>query len=304
MMLSFKEITLEDRQWMDPLFQMGKRGSLDYNFTTCFVWRYIYNYHIARLGDYLILRSEPKDPTYLFPAGQGPLTPVIQAMAEDAKSLGAPLRFNTVLAGDKTRLEEAFPGKFEFTLSRDAADYIYETQSLATLSGKKLAAKRNHIHRFLDNHPTWQYEPIHRDNISDVQQMHMAWCLQAGCQSDGTLADSGLSDEYCAVEQALKHFYELRLSGGLIRAESRVIAFSMGDPLNEDTFLVHFEKAYSDIQGAYPMINQQFILHNCMDYAYVNREEDAGVEGLRHAKMSYHPHLLVEKYTAEQKEPI
>ena len=304
MMLSFKEVMLEDRQWMDQLFQMGKRGSLDYNFTTCFVWRYILNYHIARLDDYLILRSEPKNPTYLFPAGQGPLEPVIRAMAEDAKSVGFPLRFCAVLADDKARLEEAFPGKFEFTLSRDIADYVYETQALATLSGKKLAAKRNHIHRFLDNHPTWQYEPIDKNNMDDVQQMHMAWCLQAGCLKDGALLDSGLSDEYCAVEQALKHFDELGLSGGLIRAEGRVIAFSMGDPLNENTFLVHFEKAYSDIQGAYPMINQQFILHNCMNYTYVNREEDAGVEGLRHAKLSYNPLLLVEKYTAELKEPI
>ncbi len=297
MKLDYKEVALDDREWMDRLFAMGERGSLEYSFTTTFLWRHIYQFRIARMDDYLILKSEPKNPTYLFPAGQGPLDKVIEVLAEETRQLNTPLTFNTVLPGDKARLEAMYPGKFEFTLWRDGADYIYETQSLATLSGKKLAAKRNHIHRFLDNHPTWQYEELTDKNIDEARQMNLAWCLQAGCAEDGSL-----NDEYCAVEQAFRHFSELKLAGGLLRAEGRVVAFSIGDPLNEDTYLVHFEKAYADVQGAYPMINQQFVLHNCMDYPYVNREEDAGVPGLRHAKLSYNPHRLVEKYIATLKE--
>ena len=299
MRLDFKEVTLKDKEWVEPLLKMSERGSLEYNFTTCFVWRHIYGFHIARMEDYFLLRSAPKNPTYLFPAGQGPLDPVIRALNDDAKQAGATLVFNTVLPEAKAQLEELYPGKFEFEYYRDGADYIYETQALATLAGKKLSAKRNHIHRFLDNHPSWQYESLSKENMDEARQMNMAWCLQAGCTQD-----MALSDEYCAVEQAIRHFDELGLSGGLIRSEGRVIAFSIGDPLNEDTFLVHFEKAFADIQGAYPMINQQFIQHNCMDYKFVNREEDAGVEGLRHAKLSYQPLRLVEKYTATLKEPI
>ncbi len=297
MKLDYREITLDDREWMDRLFAMSERGSLEYSFTTSFLWRHIYQFRVARMDDYLILLSEPKNPTYLFPAGQGPLDQVIGALKEETRQLGIPLVFNVVLPGDKVRLEAMYPGEFEFTLWRDGADYIYDTQSLATLSGKKLSAKRNHIHRFVDNHPSWQYEALTDANMDEARQMNMAWCLQAGCMDD-----SGLNDEYCAVEQAFRHFSQLRLSGGLLRAEGRVVAFSIGDPLNEDTYLVHFEKAYADMQGAYPMINQQFVLHNCMNYPYVNREEDAGVPGLRHAKLSYQPSRLVEKYIAKLKE--
>lgn len=298
MKLDYKEVALSDREWMDRLFAMGDRGALEYSFTTSFLWRHIYQFRVARMDDYLILQSEPKNPTYLFPQGQGPLPPVIDALIADAAKTGVPLYFNTLLPGEKARLEELYPGRFEFTYYRDGADYIYDTQSLATLSGKKLAAKRNHIHRFLDNHPSWAYEPLTEQNMNEARQMNMAWCLQVGCRDD-----AALSDEYCAVEQALRHFRELKLSGGLLRAEGRVIAFSIGDPLNEDTFLVHFEKAFADIQGAYPMINQQFVQHHCMAYPYVNREEDAGVEGLRKAKLSYNPLRLVEKYQAVLKEP-
>lgn len=96
---------------------------------------------------------------------------------------------------------------------------------------------------------------------------------------------------------ALRLMEELELQGGLLRSEpgGEVIAFTIGEPLNPDTFVVHIEKAFAEIQGAYPMINQQFAEHAAAEYRYVNREEDTGAEGLRKAKLSYRPVFLVEK---------
>jgi uncharacterized protein len=297
--LQFREVTLDDKAWIDPLLGMGARGSLEYNFTTTYVWRNIYCFRIARMDDYFLLRAGTAEPSYLFPAGCGPLKPVIRALQEDAGKVGAPLTFNTVLPDAKAWLEQTYPGKFAYETWRDGADYVYETQALATLAGRKLAAKRNHIHRFIDDHPDWQYEPITPENLEDIGKMNHLWCVQNGCAEN-----LGISDEYCAVVSAIHNFDALGLSGGLIRSAGKVIAFSIGDPLNEDTFLVHFEKAFADIQGAYPMINQQFVQHNCMNYPFVNREEDAGIEGLRRAKESYHPLRLVDKYVATCKESI
>ena len=78
--------------------------------------------------------------------------------------------------------------------------------------------------------------------------------------------------------------------------DEKVIAFTMGRPLNSDTFVVHFEKAFSDIRGAYQMINQQFVLNCCQGYSFINREDDTGMEGLRKAKLSYLPEILLTKY--------
>ena len=94
---------------------------------------------------------------------------------------------------------------------------------------------------------------------------------------------------------SLRLFKELELKGGVLRAGGEVIAFTLGEPVSEDTFVVHIEKAYSDIRGAYPIINQQFLEHEASQYLYVNREDDTGEEGLRKAKLSYHPVLMVEK---------
>jgi hypothetical protein len=93
----------------------------------------------------------------------------------------------------------------------------------------------------------------------------------------------------------------LGLTGGMLKIDGQVVAFALGEPISDDTFVVHIEKAFGDIQGAYPMINQQFAEHECSEYKYINREDDAGSEGLRKAKLSYRPAFLIEKGIVKEK---
>ena len=100
----------------------------------------------------------------------------------------------------------------------------------------------------------------------------------------------------CVALNSLRLFEELHLTGGVLRIDGKVVAFTIGEPICEDTYVVHIEKAYADVQGAYTMINQQFVEHELLGkYRYVNREDDVGLEGLRKAKLSYKPVFLVEK---------
>ena len=109
-----------------------------------------------------------------------------------------------------------------------------------------------------------------------------------------------MNQEISVLHEAFDHMQELGLVGGVLRRDGQIVAFSIGERLNSETFVVHFEKAYPDLQGAYPMINQQFVLHECEGYAYVNREEDTGDPGLRKAKLSYYPDILLPKYELEE----
>ena len=102
--------------------------------------------------------------------------------------------------------------------------------------------------------------------------------------------------------KALEEYQQLGLKGGVLWAGGQVVAFTLGEELNQDMFVVHIEKALADIQGAYPMINQQFLIHEASQYSYVNREEDTGAEGLRKAKLSYYPAFLQEKGVVRRNE--
>ena len=182
------------------------------------------------------------------------------------------------------------PGRFQIEYVRDVADYVYETEKLATLAGKKLHGKRNHINKFKTLYPDWSYEHINDENVEECFQMALKWRNQNGCDDDAEK-----NAEMCVTLNSLRLYKELGLTGGILRVNGQIAAFSMGEPLCSDTFVVHIEKAFADIEGAYPMINQQFVQHECMDYKYVNREDDAGSEGLRKAKLSYRPAFMVEK---------
>lgn len=295
-MPDFKEITLADKEWMTELFRRGNLNSEEFNFTFCLIWRDVFGYKAARFGDYAVVVSEKEgEPSsYLFPSGSGDVKPVIEALRERAEKRGERLEFHCVLTEHKALLECMYPGEFEFTELPDYYDYVYTAESLITLAGKKLHSKRNHINRFKENNPDWKYEPITPENMPEVITMNRKWCEINGCEDD-----KSLMKEACSVKNMLNDYFSLDVSGGLIRANSEVIAFSVGERLNIDTFLIHIEKAFGDIQGAYTIINQEFAAANCGGYLYIDREDDSGSEGLRKAKQSYRPAFMVEKFEAK-----
>jgi hypothetical protein len=80
-----------------------------------------------------------------------------------------------------------------------------------------------------------------------------------------------------------------------------VRAFAIGERLNGDTAVCHFEKADHFMEGLSQLVNREFCRLLFSDCTYVNREQDLGEPGLRNAKLSYHPVELVKKYRMRRK---
>lgn len=302
--MDFHKLTLDDKNLVSAAFSRTPKRSCEAIFGNNFIWRKVYNVEVGYKGDYCVKRyGEEGKLLYSFPAGSTDdeaLKALILELLDEAHSAGYPLIIDPILEADKERLERLFPGSFRFEANRDYFDYLYTVDKLANLAGKKLHGKRNHIARFMDN-PNWSYEPITKDNMKECLALYDTWFENKDLEEDSELLEEVL-DEKSAVISAFKYFDELNLVGGLIRREGKVIAFAIGEELSPDTFDVHIEKADATIQGAYPMINREFVRHNCMNYTYVNREEDTGDEGLRKAKLSYYPDILLEKFTAYYEE--
>ena len=220
----------------------------------------------------------------------------LEYLMQYCKEAGRPFIMYNVTPENFEQLENWYPERFQIEYDRDAADYVYETEKLATLAGKKLHGKRNHINKFKALYPDWSYEALDDDNVEECFQMALKWRNQNGCDDD-----LEKNAEMCVTLNSLRLYKELGLKGGILRAQKDIVAFTLGEPICNDTFVVHIEKAFPNVEGAYPMINQQFVQHECMDYAYVNREEDTGAEGLRKAKLSYRPVFLVEKGLVTEK---
>lgn len=288
-MLELKPIQLEDQSWIKPLLEASDyRGSL-YSFGSNYIWGKQYDTMVGRFEDRYIVCAGKKEPSFLFPAGSSPLKPAVEAMLEYAAAAGIPFRMHGILEEAKAELETLFSERFSFFEDRDSFDYIYRSEQLATLSGKKLHAKRNHLNQFMQG--DWSFEEINRANQAECLELNAKWCEENGCAEDRSK-----QKEVCAVERAFADYEALGFCGGLLRLDGKAVAYTMGERLNSDTFVVHFEKALAHVRGAYAAINHLFV-KNCLSaYQYVNREEDMGIEGLRKAKLSYYPEILQKEY--------
>ncbi len=299
-MVSFESPQFEDRQWVQPLLEAEGSLGCEYNFSNIYLWSRAYPQKIARAGDRLLVRIEGAlGLSYLYPAGRGPLPAAVDLLEADAAAQGRPLVLVCVTGEQKAALEEACPGRFTFEEDRDGFDYIYDVNRLADLPGKKLHAKRNHIRRFDEQFPDWLLEDITPANVPECVELERQW---AAIRQEQAGEDAGaVSEETVAVIEALYHMDKLGLEGALIRADGDPVAFSLGGFLTPECFDVNFEKSFGDIQGAYPAINRELarlIRGRHPQVKWFNREDDMGLEGLRRAKLSYYPDLLLPKYAA------
>ena len=299
--LVFSELTYETKEWVTKKLSEDGRALCEYTFASNYAWSPYFALRLARFGESGIFRymGETHD-LYSFPFGgsEEDKRKLLDRIMELCEEEGETLELSPISKNDYDCMRRWYPGQFLMASNRDLSDYIYEREKLVKLPGKKYHGKRNHIARFTDA-GDWNYEKITDENRADAKAMMDEWRNRRA-----EAWNVELEHEFGAMTIALLEMERLGLVGGLLRKAGCVVAIAIGEPLNEDTFVVHYEKAFADVQGAYPMINQQFAGHGAEGFTYIDREEDTGDPGLRKAKLSYRPCRLEKKYTAIQSEVV
>ncbi len=286
-MLEFRAIDIDDGELIKKYYNENF-FLCEYCFVDMFIWRLAYNTQIAEYNNFLYTKMTDDGVDYFFaPFGEGDFKEAMNELFEYTKANGIPLNLISLPPKIKEKVEQAFPDTFEFRENENNMDYVYLSEKLAYLKGKKLHKKKNHVNRFLKEYDgRWTYEDLTEDNIREFFSYQVAWCEN----------DDQFLGELCATSSALKNFKTLKLMGGIIRVDGKIVAITLASKPYDDTVIVHIEKADININGSYQIINQQFVEHNCLDVKYVDREEDLGIEGLRKAKESYYPEFKAMNY--------
>lgn len=289
--------TVDDISRIKKALENNHKRNCEMSPANTVLWARHYKTEIAFWEDEIIYRSHWLGGDYSYSCNlQDSKAPrdLFEQIIQLAKRENQSLRMHCMSEEEFLMIEQWYPGQYQKTVRRQDSDYIYLREKLATLSGKKLHGKRNHINRFLEQYPDWSYETITSENEDECARMAMKWCLE-NCADEEQNWEHDKVDESKLVVYAIRHREELGMKGGALRANGEIVAITLGEPLTKDTFVVHFEKAFYDVQGAYPMINREFVRNELEAYTYVNREEDLGEEGLRKAKLSYRPEILLDK---------
>lgn len=318
-MIKFKDITEDDKELIQSFTLWGERQNCDLSFSNLISWRFLYNTQFAIVDDYLVFRfymghhlaymmpvPRPKrqeDGTFKVEPCDECSVSVIRAIRDDSIAMGHPFLMLGVCNYMRDIVEEHFPDTFDIKPDRDFSDYIYTRDKLINLSGKKLQSKRNHINKFKNLYPDYRYRELTPELIPQCLELERQW-RRTSKDDNGDVPDEDLSEELRSMTRAFNRWDRLGLVGGTIFVGDKLVAFTFGCPINQCTFDVCVEKADVNYEGAFTIINQEFVKHLPEQYYYINREEDMGDEGLRRAKLSYKPDILLEKNVIMEKHPL
>lgn len=230
---------------------------------------------------------------YGFPLSEEPLNlkACISLLAEDAKRRDVPLEFCLCDEVQKQQLDKVLKVSWNSTV--DDNDYIYSRERLATLSGRKLQKKRNHVNHFKNTYPDWHYEQIGMHNKCAALEMATKWLEE---RKEPSLAEIL---EYESIGFSLMNFYDMNVFGGILYVGDEPVAMTIASEVSPACVDVHYEKAIGDYahNGAFAVVNQCFASSDIVSkYEYINREEDMGIEGLRRAKETYDPFCKLQKF--------
>ena len=294
MTYDFKPIEIHHKEIFDSFFEANPPQISELTFTNLFIWRPRYHPHWVERGDCLLIILHPQgsSPFGLQPVGTGDKSKALDILCDELRRISPEVKICRVCKEFVNKYVEH--NRYTIILDKDNSDYVYLSQDLIQLAGRKYHRKKNHLNRFLKNNK-YEYRELDMELVECFLDMQEHWCKIKECVERPEL----LSEDY-AIHNALIHFEELGYRAGAIQIESRIEAFSLGEQLNSNTAVIHIEKANPDIPGLYTAINQLFCENAWAEMEFINREQDLGIDSLRKAKESYYPHHMIDKYTITQ----
>ena len=289
-MSEFIRLTLDSKPVFDRYLK-DKYNNSESSFANLYIWSDYYHSGYSVIDGFLvILNTSPDGRIHCYmPYGDGDPGKCLDEIREYIKKKGQPLRITNATREQTEYISRRYPGSI-FKENRNFADYMYLTESLATLSGKALHSKKNHLNKF---------RSLYNYNYRDITENDFEECIKFSGElisRTRPVGSNSYEEEMRSIRKAFDSFSYLELCGGLIEINGRIVAYTVGEALNSECALIHIEKADTAYSGIYAAINNEFVVNRWLGYKYINREEDMGLEGLRKAKLSYRPDHLIQKF--------
>jgi len=278
-----RPLSISDKPLLDRLFADIQPRISELTFAGLYLFRKAHDYKLATVADSIVVLGRGYDGTeYFLPPLGGGVAKALKDMFAGGLSLyGADDLFvDRYLDKDNAQVAEL----------RDSFDYLYLREELATLPGSRFHKKKNRINYFTNRHD-YSVRLFSSEHVDGCLGLLETWKQVSGNNSDGYVLM-----EVEATSEALRSSEILGLTGIVIIVDGNVVAFALGEQLNQETAVCHFEKADPFSEGLNQLVNREFARLLFQECRYLNREQDLGDMGLRSAKLSYHPVELVKKY--------
>lgn len=288
MALNFETISLDKQNEYLEAFYRCTRKSSDYSFVNLWGWSEEYGLYWAWRDDVVWIKQTIPNEVLWAPIGSWP---DIDWSGCLDKYFEEPITFFRIPEELLQIWEKNIKDRIRREDERAQWDYIYDVKELIELKGNRFHKKKNLVNQFKKKYD-YQFIPFDAKMIDMALAMQEDWCTWRDCESS-----EALSAENRAISKILDKWETFHgLTGGALLVDQEMVAYTIAEQLSQDTIVIHFEKGNPDYKGAYQAINQMFLEHTGKQFDFVNREQDLGDEGLRKAKLSYHPVDFIKKY--------
>ena len=295
--LNWHKATIEELELLQKTSVNNSVFANNYSAVNSILYSKKYDSLIAVQNDWIFEKYYATGETsYAFPHRIDGKTDGVQEalslLVEDAKQNKRPCIFRNITTEEKELLLASYTAS-KIEEAPDLSDYIYKQEDLAGLPGSKYSKKRNHINQFRKKYPEFRLELITPDNFKTVCALEKKWFSE----SSESLDLQQEAEIICAALQNYEAFaLKAGMKGGILFVGDEPAAFCLSSDLSPDVTDIHFEKCLSDFarDGGYAVINNEYA--KTITTKYINREEDLGIEGLRKAKRSYYPEILLPKF--------
>lgn len=293
--LRFRPVTNDTLPLINTLLQDSTSRTCDYSIGGIFMWVDLFDYEYCVYRDTLFIKgvseNHPDRIAFSFPIGHLPLEESVALIVEYCDYYGIPTIFSAIPEDRIDYLLSVIDGEIEEL--DDWADYLYDAKELSALTGKRYNKKRNHVNRFLTENPHYLFEPLSSSLLPEVLLFHTGMHLNPECDT----ATAEYEKNECT--RVLNRYSSYPFEGAVLRDETgEICAYTCGEIIG-DTLYVHIEKMNHEVAGSGETINKMFasyMLQRHPALKFINREEDCGDPGLRHAKESYNPVMRLRKF--------
>lgn len=278
-----RPLDLADKPLLDAKFSVLQPRASELTFAGLYLFRNAHDYRLTMAGDsLLVLGRGYSGERYCLPPLGGDVEGAFEVVWGDGLEL---------YGADETLAERCLKrGGVVAAEDRDAFDYLYLREELATLPGNRFHKKKNRINYFAVRHD-YDVAPFSEQYREGCRSLLEVWQATAAGDEKPSF---GL--EIAATAEAVEMAELLGLEGVVVTVAGKVKAFSLGERLNAETTVCHFEKTDPFMEGLSQLINREYSRLLFTDCTFVNREQDLGDAGLRSAKLSYHPVEMVKKF--------
>lgn len=288
MQIEFSAINLKDKDAYYQIWEQTPKHSLDYTLPNIFGWQRYFGLEWSINEKILFLKQTKFEEVFWVPLGAWEELDWEKILTELSPH---PKTFIRVPEQLLKIWQEALPSKLTVFEDRGQWEYLYNQSDLADLPGSKFHKKKNHYSCFVKTYGEPQYHELNNTLVEDVLALQDEWCQWHECSDS-----SSLQAENEAINQVLAHWNQFKdLCGGALYVDDHIVAFSLGEKLDDEYLGVHYEKGLNGYKGIYQTINREFA-KRASNFKFLNRAQDLDEEGLRQAKMSYHPVDFLKKY--------